>query len=125
MENKQINSANDFFDSKFREMQDKKISDAKLAQAKKEEKEEKNRKNLIRWGIAGLSVLLAGLIALTSFVLSRKNKKSKPEDLVIPPAIVSVEDLGMEEEFPKKEENKQFGNTTGEIDKDKLVDFFK
>lgn len=114
------NKVDNFLDKKLEEIQNKRFEEnqAKIeAKNVKKEKNKKKRKGII---ISATSLVLAALIAIgCHFGFKKKNNNN---DIPKKPAITTVEDLGLEEEFPKVEENKQYDNPTGNIDKDKLVE---
>ena len=117
MENKSVDS---FFDEKFKEIKAKEIEDAKKRKNEKQNKKQKKKKRRV---VRVLALLLIPIIGIGSYIAHKlTNKKSTPEDVVVPPAIITLDDLGMEEEIVETTENKELGETTGDIDKDKLVE---
>lgn len=111
MENKDVNS---FFGEKLEQVQNEKIEVEKTDKKKK-----KSLKAII---IAAIAALLAGLGVLTWHLVS-KNKKATPNDTNSnTSSIITVDDLGMEEDFTSSLESKEYGKTTGDVDKNKIVE---
>lgn len=111
------NKVDNFLDKKLEEIQNKKYAENQVkieAQKEKQEKNKKKRKGIIR---ATLSLALAGLIAVGCyFGFRKKNNNSN-----LKPSITTVDDLGVDEKIDDNN-SKLFGETTGNIDKDKLVE---
>ena len=111
---KERNIVDEYLDKKIKESEEKGI-------AVIEEPKTKNRKGL---AVSIIALILAGMTAIGCFI-GLKKKKNQPEEIVpsiSTSTIVSIDELGKEEEFPKKEENKQYGKTTGNIKKEDLVE---
>lgn len=114
------NKVDNFLDKKLEEIQNKRFEEnqAKIkAKNAKKEKNKKKRKGIIK---SALALVLAGLIAVgCHFGFKKKNNNNNAN--LNKPSIVTVDDLGVEEEFTSSDESKSYGDTTGNIDKDKLV----
>lgn len=109
---KERNIVDEYLDKKIKESETKEIA---VIEPKKK------RKGL---GIAIIALILAGVTALSCFI-GFKKKKNKTDEIVPSTStstIVSIDELGKEEEFTKTEENKQYGKTTGNIKKEDLVE---
>lgn len=86
----------------------------------------KSNKHNRRSNLAVLAILLAALIAITSVLLKGKKKKesnSKNETKIVNDVSSTIGSLGMELEFPTMDDaKKEYGTTTGNVDKTKLVE---
>lgn len=102
-----------FAETKLTEAQNKRI---------KKTKTKKSKKGLVA---AILALIMAGIVAVSCFIGFRKknnNKENSNPTTTTTTTTVSVDDLGMEEDLPKVENNdKVFGDTTGDIKKEDLV----
>ena len=124
------NIIDEFLDQKIKEIEAKEtetVEEKEIEQNEEESKElaviepKKNRKGL---AVSIIALILAGMTAIGCFI-GLKKKKNQPEEIVpsiSTSTIVSIDELGKEEEMPKKEENKQYGKTTGNIKKEELVE---
>ena len=114
------NKVDNFLDKKLEEIQNKKFEENQVKINAKKEKTEKNKKKRKGIIISALSLALAGLIAIGSFVGFRKKNNNKNNN-INKPSITSVDDLGLDEEFTSSDESKIYGDTTGNIKKEDLV----
>lgn len=115
------NKVDNFLDKKLEEIQNKKFEEnqAKIkAKNKKTQKNKKKRKWII---ISAISLVLAGLVAAGCYFGFRKKNNNKNNN-INKPSITSVDDLGLDEEFTSSEESKTYGETTGNIKKEDLVE---
>lgn len=110
------NKVNDFYETKFEEIQNEKLQNNTKKTTKKT-----NKRGLKALIIASLALLLAGVTALTCFLVSRKKKYTTNATTSMTSSIVTVDDLGMEEEFTSSE-SKQYGKTTGDVDVNEIVE---
>lgn len=113
------NKVDNFLDKKLEEIQNKRFEEnqAKInAKNAKKENSKKKRKGIIKSAIA---LALAGLIAVGCYFGFRK-KNNNPN--IDKPSITTVDDLGMDEEFDNSDESKLYGDTTGDINKEDLVE---
>lgn len=90
-----------------------------VQKSKQTEPKKKNKKGIKGIIISATALVLAGITALV-FLLPRKKNDNKNTSSNIS-SIITVADLGVEEEIVSKP-NKQYGETTGNIKKEDLVE---
>lgn len=118
MENIETNLSKDFLNQKFEEVQNKKL-----------EENNNNKKGKKGFVVAVVAVILAAFTALTAFILSKKNNKANVPDTTVPTVSTTLleEDTSLDElgevydELMTNGQN-QYGNTTGDVDVDNIVE---
>lgn len=115
------NKVDNFLDKKLEEIQNKKFEENQAKIQAKNTRTQKNKKKRKWIIISAISLVLAGLVAAGCYFGFRKKNNNK-NNTINKPSITSVDDLGMDEEFTSSEESKIYGETTGNIDKNKSVE---
>ncbi len=112
---KQMNEVEKYLEEKLAEEQNKKLELSK----EKETKQKKSRKGLI---VAIVALILAAAAAITC-AIGLKKKKNNTDEVVPETSItVGVDDLGKEEEIIEEVVNNQYGEVTGDLKKEELVE---
>lgn len=108
---KETNTLQDYLDGKVTEEN----GNIENAVNTKTEKKDKKKNKLI----ALIALLLAGVTAIGVAIGFKNKNKTKADQTTTTSTVFSIDNLGMEEEFPT---NSQYGNTTGDVKKENIVE---